>query len=83
MSIKVNCLACGHVMDLSDAYDDYEGEVRCWGCRAVIGVTVQAGKLKAMRWCRDVGPEYCPTQPVEPLQPWVAVLPADPITGGK
>jgi len=49
MGIKVNCLSCGHPMELSDAYDDYEGEVRCWGCRAVLEVTLHEGKLQRMR----------------------------------
>lgn len=49
MRIRLNCLSCGHPMDLGDAYEDYQGEVRCWGCRAVLEVTLQEGKLKAMR----------------------------------
>jgi DNA-directed RNA polymerase subunit N (RpoN/RPB10) len=48
MRIRVNCLSCGHPMDLGDAYEDYHGEVRCWGCRAVLEVTLAEGKLKAM-----------------------------------
>jgi hypothetical protein len=49
MRIKLNCLACGHSMDLGDAYEDYEGEVRCWGCQAVLDVTLSEGKLRRMR----------------------------------
>jgi len=49
MSIRVNCLACGHPMELSDSYEDYEGEVRCWGCRAMIEITLQEGMLRKMR----------------------------------
>ncbi len=49
MRIRLNCLSCGHPMDLGDAYEDYQGEVRCWGCKAVLDVTLQDGKLKSMR----------------------------------
>ncbi|HUU01258.1 MAG TPA: hypothetical protein VM425_07470 [Myxococcota bacterium] len=49
MRIRLNCLECGHPMDLGDAYEDYQGEVRCWGCRTVLDVTLQEGRLKAMR----------------------------------
>jgi len=49
VKIKVNCLACGHPMELGDAYEDYEGEIRCWGCRGVLEVTLHEGKLQSMR----------------------------------
>lgn len=48
MYIKVNCLECGHPMDLSESYEDYEGEVRCWGCRTVMKVALREGKLQSM-----------------------------------
>lgn len=42
-------------MDLGDAYEDYEGEVKCWGCQAVLEVTLQEGRLKAMKRGGAVG----------------------------
>jgi hypothetical protein len=49
MKIKLNCLSCGHAIELGDAYEDYHGEVRCWGCRATLEVSMIEGKLQAMR----------------------------------
>jgi DNA-directed RNA polymerase subunit N (RpoN/RPB10) len=49
MRIKLNCLSCGHPLELDEAYEDYQGEVRCWGCRAVLEVTLQEGKLRSMK----------------------------------
>jgi hypothetical protein len=49
MSIKLNCLACGHTLDLSDAYEDYEGEIRCWGCHAALHVSLREGRLKSLK----------------------------------
>ena len=49
MRIKLNCLSCGHLMELGDAYEDYQGEVRCWGCHATIEVNLHEGKLKSMK----------------------------------
>jgi hypothetical protein len=49
MRIKLTCLECGHPMELSDAYEDYEGEVRCWGCHAVLEIAMHEGKLRKMR----------------------------------
>jgi hypothetical protein len=49
MSIKLNCLACGHTLDLSDAYEDYDGEIRCWGCHTSLLVSLHEGKLKSLK----------------------------------
>ncbi len=48
MRIKLNCISCGHLMELGDAYEDYQGEVRCWGCQALVSVTLHDGKLQNM-----------------------------------
>jgi len=48
MRIKLNCIACGHLMELGDAYEDYQGDVRCWGCQALVNVTLHDGKLQTM-----------------------------------
>jgi hypothetical protein len=53
--IKLNCLVCGFSMELSDAYEDYHGEIRCWGCHGVLEVTIQEAKLKAMRMSGGTG----------------------------
>jgi hypothetical protein len=49
MRIKLNCISCGHLMELGDAYEDYQGEVRCWGCQALVDVTLHDGKLQTMK----------------------------------
>ena len=46
--MKVNCLNCGHTFDLDDAYDDYEGQVKCWICGAILEIKAEDGCLKAM-----------------------------------
>lgn len=50
MKIKVNCLSCGHPIELDEAaYEDYKGEIRCWGCRAIVKVELHEGKLQSMK----------------------------------
>jgi hypothetical protein len=44
--VKVNCLNCGHVLDLHDAYDDYDGPVRCFVCRTLLAVRTREGQVK-------------------------------------
>jgi hypothetical protein len=79
MRIKLNCLACGHQMELSEAYEDYQGEVRCWVCRTVLEVALREGKLRSIRkstgdlsW-RDQEAGTPQTRPPEPDQVPAAV----------
>jgi len=46
--IKVSCLKCGHSLTLGEAYDDYAGKVRCWGCHAILVLALEEGKLRSM-----------------------------------
>lgn len=50
--MKINCIFCGHNFDLNDAYDDYEGEVKCWICGGILDIKVQEGKLKSLKYAR-------------------------------
>ena len=54
--MKVNCLNCGHTFDLDDAYDDYEGQVKCWICGAILEIKAEDGSLKTMSVVRPSSP---------------------------
>jgi hypothetical protein len=61
--IKVCCLKCGHSLMLGEAYDDYAGKIRCWGCHAILVLALEAGKLRSMH----VGaPSLAPQSDVRP-----------------
>jgi hypothetical protein len=47
--MKVNCLSCGHKVDLDDAYDDYDGAVKCFACRATLEIRTEQGRLRTVR----------------------------------
>lgn len=49
MGIKLSCLACGHSLEIGDAYESYRGVVRCWVCRAVLDVALEQGMVREMR----------------------------------
>lgn len=51
--MKVNCLNCGHKVDLDDAYDNYEGQVRCLACSAVLEIKAEEGNLKSVKLAKD------------------------------
>jgi len=39
--MKINCLSCGHTIDLDEAYSDYEGQVKCYTCSALLEVKLE------------------------------------------
>ena len=46
--MNVNCLSCGHSLDLRDAYDDYEGQVRCFICGSMLKMRSAEGHVKSV-----------------------------------
>jgi len=44
--MKVNCLSCGHTVDLRDGYNDYDGQVRCCTCGGLMAIRTQDGQIK-------------------------------------
>ena len=48
--MRVNCLNCGHKFDLGDAYDDYEGLVKCSTCATLLDIKTEDGSIKAVRF---------------------------------
>jgi ribosomal protein S27E len=51
--MNVNCLSCGHSLDLREAYDDYQGQVRCFICGSLLKVHSEGGHLKAVELARS------------------------------
>jgi hypothetical protein len=49
MSIKINCLSCGFKIDLDDAYDDYEGQVKCLTCHALLDIRLDQGNIRGVK----------------------------------
>lgn len=51
--MKLNCLRCGHKIDLDDAYDEYEGAVKCYVCGSLLEMKAQEGKIRTVRLLLD------------------------------
>ncbi len=48
--MKVNCLSCGHNIELDEAYSDgYEGEIKCFGCEARLEIRTEQNALRSVR----------------------------------
>jgi len=50
--MKINCLSCGHNVDLDDAYaENYEGAIKCYGCDATLEIKTEHSSLRTVRLC--------------------------------
>jgi len=47
--MKINCLSCGHTLELADAYSDYSGPFKCFVCRTFLEIKTRDGKVKSIR----------------------------------
>ena len=52
--MRINCLACGHKVELDDVYDNYEGQVKCWVCGALLQIKSEEGNLKSLEFVKMV-----------------------------
>ena len=50
IGLRVNCVSCGHSVDLRGAYDDYDGQVKCFACGATLHVRTEGGMVKAVHY---------------------------------
>lgn len=48
--MKVNCLSCGHAVDLRDSYDDYQGQVKCLTCGGLLAIRTEDGEVKSVEY---------------------------------
>jgi hypothetical protein len=46
--MKIRCVSCGHTISLDDAYDDFEGQLRCYVCGGLLQIKTVDGMIKAM-----------------------------------
>ncbi len=47
--MKIRCVSCGHSISLDDAYDDFEGQVRCYVCNGLLQIKTEEGMIKGIR----------------------------------
>ena len=48
--MKVNCLSCGHAVDLRDSYDDYQGQIKCLTCGGLLAIRSENGEIKSVEY---------------------------------
>ena len=57
--MKINCLTCGHKVDLDDVYDDYEGCVKCL-CGTMLEIRTEEGRLRSVKIAPSTTPSPKP-----------------------
>jgi len=50
--MKINCISCGHNVNLDDMYEDYAGQIKCFACAAILEIKLEAGKPKSIKLAR-------------------------------
>ncbi|RJR36951.1 MAG: hypothetical protein C4567_13260 [Deltaproteobacteria bacterium] len=58
--MRLNCLSCGHKVELDNAYDEFEGPVKCL-CGTMLEIRTKEGLLKAIKVMDPQTPR--PSQP--------------------
>jgi DNA-directed RNA polymerase subunit RPC12/RpoP len=43
--MEINCVSCGFKVDLADSYDNYQGQVKCFACGAILDITTLEGNV--------------------------------------
>jgi len=55
--MKINCLSCGYSLTLDDdVYSDYESQVKCFVCSAILEIKTEEGKLRSVRQVEQTKP---------------------------
>jgi len=50
--MKINCLSCGHNVDLDEVYaENYEGTIKCYGCGATLEIKTANSSLHRVNLC--------------------------------
>lgn len=45
--MNIRCLSCGHTIDLDETYSDYEGQIKCYTCQALLEVQLSDGLVRS------------------------------------
>ena len=50
--MKINCLSCGHSIGLDETYSDYEGQVKCYACSALLEIKLEGSLIKSVKFLK-------------------------------
>ena len=47
--MKINCLLCGFSVNIGECYEDYEGQIKCYVCGALLEIKTAEGQVRSVR----------------------------------
>ncbi len=47
--MKLNCVSCGHSVNLDAAYEDYSGDIKCLVCGSMLQVVIENEHIKSVK----------------------------------
>jgi hypothetical protein len=47
--MEINCLGCGYKVELAEAYDDFEGPIKCFACGATMEIAAHKGCIRTVK----------------------------------
>ena len=53
--MKINCLSCGHNINLDETYCDYEGLVKCYACSALLEIKLEEDRIRSIKFPERAG----------------------------
>jgi hypothetical protein len=51
--MKINCLSCGFRIELDETYSDYEGQIKCYICGALLEVKLEESLVKSVKFLQQ------------------------------
>lgn len=54
--MKLNCVSCGHNVDLRNNYDDYEGQIKCFVCGTLLNIRTEDGQVRSVAFASSTPP---------------------------
>lgn len=53
--MKLNCVSCGHSVNLDESYGEYNGDVKCLVCDQTLQVIIEHEHVKSVKLMADHG----------------------------
>lgn len=54
--MKINCLECGFNFNIDEAYENYEGMIKCYVCHHLLLIKTVEGHIKCVKSAMPVPP---------------------------
>jgi hypothetical protein len=53
--MKLNCVSCGHSVNLDNAYDDYNGDIKSLVCGSTLAMIIEQEHIKSVKLAAAAG----------------------------